>query len=278
VTQPNVTRSRLVADLTALGVTPGTTLMVHTRMSALGWVVGGAPTVVDALIAVLGPAGCILVLTGWEDRPPYHQDDWPDSARAAYREECPAFDPRVARAEVEHGRVPEALRTWPGAHHSPHPVCSFAAIGAGAASLVAGQSIDEGYGAGSPLAHLVARDGAVLMLGAPLGTVTLLHHAEYVAEAGPKRWVEYEMPVLVDGVRTWRRIRELDSSRGALPYERLDLEDDEFEEIGRSALEAGIGSSGPVGEAEGHLFPARALVSHAVAWIEHRFSNRAGDP
>ena len=35
-----VTRSRLVADLTALGVQPGAVVMFHTRMSALGYVAG----------------------------------------------------------------------------------------------------------------------------------------------------------------------------------------------------------------------------------------------
>jgi aminoglycoside N3'-acetyltransferase len=44
-----VTRSRLVADLRRLGVRPGAIAMVHTRMSAIGWVVGAAETVVRAL-------------------------------------------------------------------------------------------------------------------------------------------------------------------------------------------------------------------------------------
>lgn len=36
-----VTRDRLVGDLRALGLTEGDTVMFHTRMSALGYVVGG---------------------------------------------------------------------------------------------------------------------------------------------------------------------------------------------------------------------------------------------
>ena len=58
------------------------------------------------------------------------------------------------------------------------------------------------------------------------------------------------MPVLVDGQRTWRRIRELDSPLGAIPYDDLDLEVDAFEIITRSALDAGIGHSGIVGHAK----------------------------
>jgi aminoglycoside 3-N-acetyltransferase len=215
------------------------------------------------------------VLTGWQDRPAYHQQDWDAEERRLYCEEAPAFDPRLARAEREHGRVPEAIRTWPGARHSRHPVCAFAALGPAAAWLVAGQSLDEGYGEDSPLARLVAAGGAVLLLGDLFDSVTLLHYAEYRASAGPKRYVEYEMPVRVDGQRVWRRIRELDSSAGAFPYEKLALEEDAFAAITRAALEAGIGHSGVVGAAGAHLLPAPRLLGFACAWLQERFGRSA---
>jgi aminoglycoside 3-N-acetyltransferase len=123
-------------------------VMVHARMSALGWVVGGAQTVIEALMKAVAPHGTILALTGWEDRPPYHQHDWDEVERKLYWEDAPVFDPRVARAEREYGRVAEALRTWPGVYHSRHPVCAFAALGGAAEWLVSGQSFDEGYEGG----------------------------------------------------------------------------------------------------------------------------------
>jgi aminoglycoside 3-N-acetyltransferase len=181
----------------------------------------------------------------------------------------------VARAEREHGRVPEAIRTWPGAQHSRHPVCAFAALGPAAEWLLSGQSLDEGYGEGSPLARIVAAGGAVLLLGDLFDSVTLLHYAEYCASAGPKRYVEYEMPVLVDGQRVWRRIRELDSSAGAFPYEKLALEEDAFAVITRAALEVGIGRSGHVGAASAHLLPAQRLLDFACGWLRDRFGQSA---
>src|SRR5512146_940629 len=50
-----VTRSEIVTDMRDLGVRPGRILMVHTRMSALGWVVGGTQTVVESLLEAVGP-------------------------------------------------------------------------------------------------------------------------------------------------------------------------------------------------------------------------------
>jgi aminoglycoside 3-N-acetyltransferase len=151
-------------------------------------------------------------------------------------------------------------------------VCSFAAIGRLAGWVVGGQSLDEGYGAGSPLERLVEADGAVLLLGDLFENVTLLHHAEYAAAVPVKRYVEYEMPVFIDGRRVWRRTRELDSSAGALPYDELGLDDDEFAVIVRSALAGGLGQSGRVGRATAHLLPARPLFDHARAWMERSFT------
>ena len=48
-----VTRSELESDLRSLGVRAGGILMVHTRMSAIGWVIGGSQTVVEALLGSL---------------------------------------------------------------------------------------------------------------------------------------------------------------------------------------------------------------------------------
>jgi aminoglycoside 3-N-acetyltransferase len=62
-----VKRSDLVRDLRGLGVRPGGVLMVHTRMSAIGWVVGGAETVVSALLDALGPGGTLMAYVGWND-------------------------------------------------------------------------------------------------------------------------------------------------------------------------------------------------------------------
>jgi len=266
-----VARSRLVRDLEKLGLRPGGVAMVHCRMSALGRVVGGAETVVRALLDVVGPEGTLMAYTGWQDAPPDDLGTLNEEAKRAYVEEHPPYDPRVALSSRDHGRGPEALRTWPGSRHSGHPEAGVAAVGPLAGALTASHPYDDAYGTGTPYARLVELGGRVVMLGAPLETVTLVHHAEAIAEVPGKRRVSYSMPVLVDGERVWRTFSDIDTGEGALPYERLLGGEDYIEHIARSALAAGAGSSGPVGEATAHLFDAGQLLEHAVGWIERTF-------
>jgi aminoglycoside 3-N-acetyltransferase len=274
-----VTRSRLAQDLEKLGLRPGGMVMVHCRMSTLGCVVGGAETVVRALLDVVGPKGTIMAYTGWQDAPPDDLGTLDEEARRAYVEEHPPYDPRVALSSRDHGRVPEALRTWPGALHSGHPEAGVAALGPLADAITASHPYDDAYGAGTPYAKLVEFGGEVAMLGAPLETVTLVHHAEAVAQVPGKRRVSYGMPVLVDGERVWLTFSDIDTGEGALPYERVLDEQDYIEHIARSALAAGIGDGGPVGEATAYLFDGRGLLEHAVSWIEGTFlSGDAKDP
>ena len=206
-----------------------------------------------------------MAYASWADHV-YAIEDWPEEHREAYRAEPPVFDPATGEVDRDYGRIPERIRTWPGALRSAHPEAGVVAVGPRADWLTA-EHVD-GYGAGSPFARLVEADGQVLMLGAPLETVTLLHHAEAIAAVPGKRLVTFEV-AMADG--TVQSFTDIDTSRGAYAYELLGLEADEFEVIARDALAGGVGVRGRVGAAECHLFPAAELTAFAVAWIEERF-------
>ena len=262
-------RARLGDELRRLGLREGASVMLHTRMSSLGWVVGGSETVVRALLDVLGPDGTLMAYASWEGHV-YDAGDWPPEHRAAYLAEPPVFDPATAAVDPDYGRIPERVRTWPGARHSGHPEAGVVAIGARADWLCQPHD-DDGYGARSPFARLVQARGQVLMLGAPLDTVTLLHHAEAIANVPSKRTATYRIPVARDGEVVERDYTDiLTGPPGALEYERLGFEEDEFAVIAREALAAGTGVRGRVGQAECHLFAADDLTRFAVSWMEER--------
>ncbi len=254
-------RSELAQGLDNLGVQPGGVLMVHTRMSALGHVVGGSETVVRALLDALGPDGTLMAYASWAEHV-YEED------RPAYLASPPVFDPATGAVDPGYGRIPERIRTWPGARRSAHPEAGVVAVGARAGWLVEPHPDDDGYGWESPFARLVQADGQVLMLGAPLDTVTLLHHAEAIATAPGKRRRSYTVRMHGED----RAFTDIDTEHGAYPYDALDLAGDEFLVIAEAALARGVGVRGTIGPATCHLFPAPELTAFGVAWIEARFT------
>jgi aminoglycoside 3-N-acetyltransferase len=270
-----LSRSHLAQQLTDLGVRRNSVAMVHCRMSALGHVIGGVETIVRALLDAIGPDGTLMAYTGWQDFPPEDLDVLDEVSRQIYFKEQPIYDPRVAAAKREHGRLAEALRTWPGAKHSFHPEAGVSALGRHAEALVAPHLLEDAYGADTPYARLVEQDGQVVLLGAPLDTVTLIHHAEAIARVDGKRRVHFRIPVLEGGERVWRSFSDIDTGDGALPYARVLGGEDYIGYLAQLALVARAGYSGPLGETTGHVFEARALVACAAAWIERNFAAAA---
>jgi aminoglycoside 3-N-acetyltransferase len=270
-----VTGPELAEDLRALGVRPGTVLMVHTRMSAIGWVVGGAETVVAALLDALGPDGTLLAYVGWSDGTG-GMDRWPPEWQDAYRRARPPFDALFSESDAQMGRVPERIRTWPGAEASGSHFRRMVAIGPKAGWLTENQPWDHAFGPGSPLAKLVEADGQILMLGAPLDRLTIIHHAESLVPGPDKRLAVHQIPVRKGGEVTWREVHDHDTStaRGAFPYQRAVGDREPFEVIGQLALQAGTGVTGQVGEAESRLFAAPRLAAFVMDWLTEHFGYR----
>lgn len=230
---------------------------------------------VRALISAVRAAGTICAQASWDDIP-LEVGELPAVWRRAYHDECPGFDPDVSGAAHYEGRVAERIRTWQGARRSAHPADGVAAIGAAAAWLTGDHRLDDGFGTGSPNERLVDADGIVLSLGAPLDRLSLLHHAAVLAALPGLRRRTNELPMMRDGRRLVVRYRDLDFLHGAYLYERVIGPDTAFGLIARSALAAGAGHSGQIGQALCHVSSARALVSHAVGWLRAEFRPRAG--
>jgi aminoglycoside 3-N-acetyltransferase len=267
LTRSLVTRGRLVEDLGKLGLEPGDAVMLHASVRAVGWVVGGPDTVIQAILDVIGPEGTLMMYVGWEEAP-YLSIALEEGREGAYLEECPPFDPARSRANRKWSILTEYLRTWPGARRSDHPEASVAAVGARAEWLTEDHPLDYPYGPGSPYAKLCEIGGKVLLLGSPLNAITLLHYAETLARVPAKRIVRYKMPVLREGRRVWVEIEDIDTGEGVVEGHSSE---GYFRDIVEGYLAAGRGRSGKVGAARSYLLNAAELVDFAVQWLEREF-------
>ena len=155
----------------ALGELPlpeGAVVFVHSSMSRLGFVEGGAETVVAAMTdLVVGErhgtiAAPTFTMVG----------GMADTLRADL-----TFDVRETPSGT--GRITELLRRRPDARRSLHPTHSVAAVGPRADWLVADHHRDaRAFGPPSPFARLIEANGFVLGLGVDLGPVTFYHTIE----------------------------------------------------------------------------------------------------
>ena len=184
------TVSTLKAEFSALGIRPNMVLLVHSSLSALGWICGGAVAVIQALLETVGEGGTLVMptFTGGLTDPKHWQhppvpENWKDTIRA----ETPAFDP-LRTPTRQMGKIAETFRTWPGVVRSNHPHCSFAAWGRHADKIVADHQLDNGLGEGSPLARIYELDGWVLLLGVGFGNNSSMYLSEYRASFAGKAY------------------------------------------------------------------------------------------
>lgn len=264
----SVTYSQLCRELRGLGLVTGDTVMVHAALRSVGPILGGGDVLIRALLDVAGATGTVVAYADWEHgvqlltREPTPRTAWEEALR-----ELPPFDARTSRARRENGVLPELMRTWPVACRSANPDASLVALGARAEWLCADHPLSYGYGEGSPFDKLVHMDSKVLLLGAPLDTVTLLHHAEHHARLPEKRVVVYYEPMLIEGERRWMRIEEFDTS---IPVIAAAHESYFADIVHAFVVQQGI-SAGLVGKASACLLGARDLVRFGIEWMERRW-------
>lgn len=176
----------------------GRCVCLHSSFRSLRDVADEPTHVVDAFL----DEGCTLLVPtySWHE----HALDAPDSASGpehnAYRRPprprmtATPFTPDSTAIDTDAmGAIPTAVVRHPERVRGAHPLCSFSALGPLAHDLVAGQGPER---VNDPLQRLADREGAVVLAGVDLTTMTLLHLAE--ERAGRRMFVRWGM--LPEGV------------------------------------------------------------------------------
>jgi len=171
-----ISRTRLADDLKRLGVREGDGVMLHSSLSSLGWVEGGAEAVVEAFFDAMGPEGTLVT-------PAFTQGAWFERlAMEDCQSDCPQeFCP--SKAPSHEGAIANAALKRPGRLRSCHPTHSWIANGTRAAELVRDhRRSPTPCGKGNPFEKLAELHGCIVMLGVGVNTVTLWHYYEDILE------------------------------------------------------------------------------------------------
>ena len=173
------TKKMLQNDLSALGIRPGDTVLMHSSFRSLGGIEGGATGFFEAFTDLLGSEGTLILpalsyKSVTRQQPVFHQDQTPS---------CVGYLPEFFRTQV------------PGVIRSLHPTHSCCLLGKYARELAEGHELDDTpVGRHSPFAKLPLIGGKILMLGCGLDCNTSMGkgkpgyaHHYYTHEIDEKR-------------------------------------------------------------------------------------------
>lgn len=177
-----VTPEQVVAALQATGIQPGDGALVHSAIQYLGQPLGGVGMYYTALCQALKIR-------------PVHDPGTPGSGTLA----VPAFNFAFARGEAYNpqttpsagmGAFSEHVRQRPEARRTPHPMQSLAAVGRFAADL-ASRDTPSAFDPGSAYERMLELDFKLLLLGADIQAVSMLHYSEQRLDVPYRYWKDF---------------------------------------------------------------------------------------
>ena len=160
-----VSRAEMIEGFRSLGLKEGQVALVHSAMRTFGYVDGGAETIVDALLEVLGPDGTLVV---------------PTFTFVHEVEADPVIDPRHDRSGM--GAITEAARRHCNAMRSTAYRHSVAAIGSRASVITDTDPALSPFDLRSSFGVMTALDTNVVLCGVTYSSSTSHHFAEWVCE------------------------------------------------------------------------------------------------
>lgn len=176
--QHTLSQKEIVDGLLEAGLNAGDVVLVHSAMRTFGPITGGADTVVDAFVEVIGERGTLVV---------------PTFTFAHEAEDDPIIDP--ANDPSEMGIITETLRRRSGALRSTAYRHSFAALGRRARVITEVDPALPSFDLRSSFGVMLALGTQVVMLGMTYASSTSHHFAELVCDVPYRHTIDLQVKV-----------------------------------------------------------------------------------
>ncbi|MGA9398046.1 MAG: AAC(3) family N-acetyltransferase [Anaerolineaceae bacterium] len=192
-----LTHEHLEKALYKLGIQSGDGLLVHSAIQMLGKPEGGIALYKQVIQKTIGARGTLVV--------PTFTLNYPITGR---------FDYRSTPSEGM-GSFSEYIRQDPNARRSHHPLQSVAALGAAANDLISRDTLSA-FETESVFERMLQLDFKLLLLGADVQAVSMVHFCETRAQVPYRQWKDFPGRTWKDGqwgektYRMYARILEID--------------------------------------------------------------------
>jgi len=227
-----VTKATIVRALRRMGLKEGDIVVCHSSLASFGKVQGGAKTVVDALLDVVGKKGTLVMPS------------------------LPASSPYDFRTTPTNmGAIAEYFRKMRGVRRSMCPCVPAAAYGPMARELVADHHKCKSPYIDSPWDKAAFAGGYVLLLGVDQDRSTTNHVAEAYAR------VPYMNPANDKYVDEKGKVREYKGILYAGPHRN-------FIAVDPLLKEAGIMKMGRIGNCVARLIKGKEMIEYCVALLK----------
>lgn len=235
--------TQIATALRALGIRAGGVVLVHSSLRSLGPVEGGAESVVQAFLEVLGADGTLMM--------PALSYDYVNSAH-------PLFD--VIHTPSNVGALPEYFRTRPGTQRSLHPTHSVCALGPLAADLLKSHNEDNTpCGRNSPFSLLREAGGQLCFLGCGMRPNTSMYAIE-----------EHIIPPYLFGPEVSYQLRNAEGSEWSQIYRTHNFHGwEQRYDLLAEIMEPQAFHVGACLQATLHLLEAPAMWKQALAALRH---------
>ena len=241
-----VTKEDIKRGLRKLGLKKGDIVGVHSSLSSLGYVEGGADAVIDALLETVGEDGTIVMPTYSSNREEVERTQREIELGVTYKYRILPYDRDKTPSWT--GTIPETFSKRKQAVRDTDPVHSLTAIGPRANEII--EDWDK----------LLDADGYVLLIGVGLSVCSAMHLAEERVQLPPRILEALEPPAeLIEMYGPDLGWPEWDIGYGPYP---------DFSKMEKPCEEHGITRKAKIGEAEVKLLRLTELIDLYAKYLK----------